>query len=79
MTAFAEFGLVEWTALGAAVVLFVLFLHIFNKVPKIRETPRSFRCVLAAFAVWAVAYGGSKPGPSGRVTVSDPYIRDNGS
>ena len=40
MTAFAEFGLVEWTALGAAVVLFVLFLHIFNKVPKIRETTR---------------------------------------
>lgn len=79
MIDFTEFGFIEWTALAAAVCLFFLFLHIFNHVPRIKDGPRSMRAVLAGLAVWAVAYGGSKPGPSGRVMVSDPYIRDNGS
>ncbi len=79
MIDFTEFGFIEWTALAAAVCLFFLFLHIFNHVPRIKDGPRSMRAALAGLAVWAVAYGGSKPGPSGRVMVSDPYIRDNGS
>ena len=74
----AQFGFLDWAAVVAAVVLFALFLHIYNRTPRIRDTPRSFRCVLAMLSVWAVAYGGSK-GPSGRVTVDDPYIRDAGS
>ena len=74
----AQFGFLDWAAIVAAVVLFILFLHIFNMVPKIRESPRSMRCAFAALGAWAVLYGGSK-GPSGRVTVDDPYIRDAGS
>jgi hypothetical protein len=73
----AQFGLLDWAAVVAAVALFALFLHIFNKVPRIRE--RGGSIVLAALATWATLYGGSKPGPSGRVTIDDPYIRDNGS
>ena len=74
----AQFGFLDWAAVVAAVVLFALFLHIYNRTPRLRDTPRLFRCVLAMLSVWAVAYGGSK-GPSGRVTVDDPYIRDAGS
>ena len=78
MDYFAQFGFLDWVAVVAAVVLFALFLHIYNITPQLRDTPRSFRCFLAMLSVWAVAYGGSK-GPSGRVTVDDPYIRDAGS
>lgn len=74
----AQFGFLDWAAVVAAVALFALFLHIYNRTPRLRDTPRSCRCALAALSVWAVAYGGSK-GPSGRVTVDDPYIRDAGS
>lgn len=74
----AQLGLLDWVAVVAAAVLFALFLHIFNRVPKIREAPRSMRCAFAVLGTWAVLYGGSK-GPSGRVTVDDPYIRDAGS
>lgn len=73
-----ELGAFEWAMLGVAIALFALFLHIFNKVPRIREAPRSTRAALALLSVWAIAYGGSK-GPIGRVTVNDPYIRDAGS
>jgi len=78
MTDFAQFGIVEWLAIAAAVVLFALFLHIYNHVPRVADAPRAVRCALALLSVWAVLYGGSK-GPSGRVTVSDPYIQDAGS
>lgn len=74
----AQFGLLDWLAVLAAVVLFALCLHIFNRTPRLREAPGGVRCALAALTVWAVAYGGSK-GPSGRITVDDPYIRDDGS
>ncbi len=65
--------------LAVAGVLFALFLHIYNKTPRIRETPASFRASLALLTAWAVLYGGSKPPQGGRVTVDDPYIRDAGS
>lgn len=74
----AQFGLLDWLAVVAAAVLFAQCLHIFNRTPRLREAPGGVRCALAALTVWAVAYGGSK-GPSGRVTVDDPYIRDDGS
>lgn len=74
----AQFGLLDWLAALAALTLFALCLHIFNRTPKLRETPRIVRCALAALFVWAVAYGGSK-GPSGRISIDDPYIRDDGS
>ncbi len=74
----AEMTGFEWAMLAVVGVLFALFLHIFNRVPKIREAPRSMRCAFAVLGTWAVLYGGSK-GPSGRVTVDDPYIRDAGS
>ena len=74
----AQFGLLDWLAVVSAAVLFALCLHIFNRTPRLREAPGGVRCALAALTVWAVAYGGSK-GPSGRVTVDDPYIRDDGS
>ena len=73
-----DMGALEWAMLGVACLLFALFLHIFNKVPKLKEAPRSMRCALSALAVWAVAYGGSKPA-TGRITINDPYIADNGS
>ena len=72
----STFGFLDWAACVAAVVLFGLFLHIYNRVPRLKDSPRSFRAALAALSVWAVAYGGSK---GGRVTVDDPYIRDDGS
>ena len=72
----AQFGFLDWAACVAAVVLFGLFLHIYNRVPRLKDSPRSCRAALAALSVWAVAYGGSK---GGRVTVDDPYIRDDGS
>ena len=78
MLDYAEIGAFEWGMLIVALVAFCLFLHIYNKTPRIRETPRSFRAVLAVFSTWAVLYGGSKP-QQGRVTVDDPYIRDAGS
>ena len=68
----------DWALLGVAVLLFGLFLHIFNKVPRIKDAPRSVRCTLSLLAVWAVAFGGSKP-VSGRITINDPYIMDAGS
>ena len=74
----ADIGAFEWGMLLVALVVFVLFLHIYNKTPRIRETPRGFRATLALLTSWAVLYGGSK-GPVGRVTVDDPYIRDAGS
>lgn len=74
----AQFGFLDCVAVVAAVVLFVLFLHIFNKVPRIKDGPRSLRGAFAVLGTWAVLYGGSK-GPSGRVTIDDPYIRDAGS
>jgi hypothetical protein len=74
----AQFGVLDWLAALAAAALFALALHIFNRTPRLREAPGGVRCALAALTVWAVAYGGSK-GPSGRVTVDDPYIRDDGS
>ena len=73
---FSTFGFLDWAACVAAVVLFGLFLHIYNRVPRLKDSPRSVRAALAALSVWAVAYGGSK---GGRVTVDDPYIRDDGS
>lgn len=73
-----DIGAFEWAMIGVGAVLFALFLYIFNKVPELRKAPRGFRCALAALSVWAVAYGGSKP-VSGRITISDPYIADNGS
>jgi len=79
MIDFANTGLFEWGMLLVALVAFCLFLHIFNKTPRLRESPRSFRAMLAVFSTWAVMYGGSKPGPTGRVTISDPYIQDAGS
>lgn len=78
MLDYAEIGAFEWGMLIVALVAFCLFLHIYNKTPRIHETPRSFRAMLAAFSTWAVLYGGSKP-QQGRVTVDDPYIRDAGS
>lgn len=78
MTDFAQFGFFEWAMLGVAAALFALFLHIFNHVPRVADAPRSVRCALALLSAWSVLYGGSK-GPSGRVTVSDPYIQDAGS
>jgi len=74
----ANIGAFEWGMLLVAFIAFVLFLHIYNKTPRIRETPRSFRAMLALLTAWAVIYGGSKA-PQGRVTVDDPYIRDAGS
>ena len=76
MIDFAEIGLFEWSMLLVAAVAFVLFLHIFNKVPKAGRLPPSTRVCLSLLAAWAVVYGGSK---GGRVTVSDPYIADAGS
>lgn len=73
---FSTFGFLDWAACVSAVVLFGLFLHIFSRVPRLKDSPRSCRAALAALSVWAVAYGGSK---GGRVTVDDPYIRDDGS
>jgi hypothetical protein len=78
MIDFADIGLFEWTMLFIAGVVFVLFLHIYNKTPRIRETPRGFRAMLALLTSWAVVFGGGKP-HYGRVTVDDPYIRDAGS
>ena len=72
----AQFGFLDWAACVAAVVLFGLFLHIYNRVPRLKDSPRSCRAALAALSVWAVAYGGSK---GGRVSIDDPYIRDDGS
>ena len=77
--AIAQFGFLDWLAALAAAALFALALHIFNRTPRLREAPGGVRCALAALTVWAVAYGGSKPGPSGRISIDDPYIRDNGS
>lgn len=74
----ATFGILDWAACLAAAALFVLFLHIFNKVPRLRDAPRGTRTALAFLAAWSVLYGGSK-GPQGRVTVDDPYVVDNGS
>lgn len=74
----AQFGFLDWSAVVTAVVLFALFLHIFNKAPRLKDGPRPVRYSLALLSTWAVLYGGSK-GPSGRVTVDDPYIRDAGS
>ena len=73
---FAQFGILDWFAVLAAIALFALTLLIYNRVPRLRETPRGVRCTLALLTAWSVLYGGSKPGPSGRVTVDDPYIRD---
>jgi len=78
MMDFSEFGVFEWSMLFVDAVLFALFLHIFNKVPRIRDQGRGVRVSFALLASWAVLYGGSK-GPQGRVTVDDPYIRDAGS
>lgn len=78
MIDFSEIGLFEWSMLLVAAVAFVLFLYIFNKVPKAEKLPPSIRVSLALLAAWAVVYGGSKA-PQGRVTVSDPYIADAGS
>ena len=74
----AQFGLLDWLAALAAITLFALALHIFNRTPRLREAPRIVRCALAALTVWAVAYGGST-GPSGRVIIDDPYLKDAGS
>ena len=79
MIDFAYIGFFEWTMLLVAAVTFALFLHIFNKVPKAEKLPPSTRVCLALLASWAVVIGGTKPGPTGRVTVSDPYIADAGS
>ena len=78
MDYFAQFGFLDWLATLAAATLFALCLHIFNRTPRLREAPGGVRCALAALFVWAVAYGGSK-GPSGRISIDDPYIRDDGS
>ncbi len=72
----STFGFLDWAACVAAMVLFGLFLHIYNRVPRLKDSPRSCRAALAALSVWAVAYGGSK---GGRVSIDDPYIRDDGS
>ena len=77
MDYFAQFGFLDWLAALAAAALFALCLHIFNRTPRLREAPGGVRCALAALTVWAVAYGGSK-GPSGRISIDDPYIRDDG-
>ena len=66
----------DWAMLGVAAVLFALFLHIFNKVPRIRDQGRAVRVSLALVGAWAVLYGGSK---GGRVIVDDPYIANAGS
>ncbi len=78
MIDFAEIGLFEWSMLLVAAVAFVLFLYIFNTVPRAEKLPPSTRVCLSLLAAWAVVYGGSKA-PQGRVTVDDPYIRDAGS
>lgn len=77
--ALGDIGAFEWGMILVALALFALFLHIYNKTPHIRETPRSFRAALALLTSWAILYGGSKPGPSGHVSIDDPYIRDDGS
>ena len=78
MIDFADIGFFEWTMLFIAAVVFVLFLHIFNKVPRADRLPPSTRVCLSILAAWAVVYGGGKS-QQGRVTVDDPYIRDAGS
>lgn len=77
--ALTELSAFEWGLVLVGLVLFALFLHIYNKMPHIRETPRSFRAAFALLTSWAILYGGSKPGPSGHVSIDDPYIRDVGS
>ena len=78
MIDFAQIGMFEFGMLLVSLTVFVLFLYIYNKIPRIQETPRTFRAALALLTSWAVVYGGGK-GPQGRVTVDDPYICDNGS
>ena len=71
------FGWLEIGMLSVAALAFVLFLHIFNQVPQVRELPRATRVGFALFAACAVVYGGGKT--HGRVTVDDPYITNAGS
>ena len=66
----------DWAMLGVAAVLFALFLHIYNRLPRLKDSPASMRVALSVLSVWAVAFGGSK---GGRVVVDDPYIKDDGS
>lgn len=66
----------DWAMLGVAAVLFALFMHIYNRLPRLKDSPASMRVAMAVLSVWAVAFGGSK---GGRVVVNDPYIRDDGS
>ncbi len=78
MIDFSEFGPFEWAMLLVALSMFALFLHIYNRVPRIKDGPRSLRVSFAVLSTWALLYGGSK-GPAGRVTVDDPYITNAGS
>ena len=78
MMDFATMGFFEWSMLLVAAIVFLLFMHIFNHVPKADRLPPSMRACLALLTAWAVVYGGGKA-PQGRVIVDDPYIEDAGS
>ena len=78
MMDFVTMGFFEWSMLLVAAIVFLLFLHIFNHVPKADRLPPSMRVCLSLLTAWAVVYGGSKA-PQGRVIVDDPYIEDAGS
>ena len=78
MIDFSEIGLFEWAMLLVALFMFAIFLHIYNRTPRIKDGPRSLRVMFSLLSTWAVLYGGSK-GPIGRVSVDDPYITDAGS
>ena len=54
----------EWWMLGVSIILILLFLHIFNRTPRIKDTPKTFRVCLAVLFSWGVLYGGSKPPPT---------------
>lgn len=78
MMDFVTMGFFEWSMLLVAAIVFLLFLHIFNHVPKADRLPPSMRACLSLLTAWAVVYGGGKA-PQGRVIVDDPYIEDAGS
>jgi hypothetical protein len=46
----------EWWMLGVSIILILLFLHIFNRTPRIKDTPKTFRVCLAVLFSWGVLY-----------------------